>query len=170
MPHIYSREKEAALSHERLTELLAYCPETGRFTNKIARSGRARVGAEPGTRDRQGYIDIKLDYRIYKAHRLAWFYVHGHWPSDQIDHINGETGDNRICNLREVSNAQNQEFRKIQPTNKYGATGLTFVKGKYVASIYSAGKKTHLGRFNSIETASAAYQAAKENRLAEVLT
>jgi len=106
----------SALTHARLTEVLFYCPETGIFRHidrPVRRSyGDVQInlrfsGKIAGTINKHGYRIISLDNRKYKAHRLAWFYVHGRWPVDQIDHINRCPGDNRLVNLREASPSLN---------------------------------------------------------------
>jgi hypothetical protein len=75
-------------------ELLDYCPETGIFTWKV---GREPAGYK---HKYHGYIVLTLFDKRYMTHRLAWLYVHGEWPSGEIDHINLEKTDNRIANLR----------------------------------------------------------------------
>ena len=87
---------------ERVRATFDYDPDTGIFTRLVeARSGRggghlsASIGDVAGHQRRDGYIAIKIDRIAYKAHRLAWLHVHGEWPPNEIDHINGDRGDNR---------------------------------------------------------------------------
>ena len=70
---------------ERLRELLSYEPETGVFRWRVSR-GPAVAGSVAGSLTTYGYIKIKVDGRFYRAHRLAWIYVHGVWPSKDLDH------------------------------------------------------------------------------------
>ncbi len=108
---------------------------------------------------------IGIDYKIYRAHRLAWLYVHGEMPSGKIDHKNGNPLDNRIENLRIASarmNAQNQ--RRAQPYNSTGVLGVGVDKarGCFKSEIrLPSGKRKFLGRFPSVELAHQAYIAAK---------
>ena len=84
-----------------LKEILEYNQETGVFTRKKKISS-SNIGDVAGSVESQGYVIISIKNWPFKAHRLAWFYVHGKWPIDCIDHINGNRADNRIENLREV--------------------------------------------------------------------
>jgi HNH endonuclease len=92
--------KQTKLTAERLRERLHYDAETGVFTRRVG-SSNARAGDVAGSVHSTGYVRISIDGGKYTAHCLAWFYVHGVWPSDQIDHINRNRSDNRIANLRE---------------------------------------------------------------------
>ena len=102
-------DSKQELTAERLREVLAYDPDTGVFTWKARTSpfSRVNVGDVAGNLRRDGYIEICVDGRKHQSHRLAWLYVYGEWPADQIDHINGIRTDNRIANLREANNAEN---------------------------------------------------------------
>lgn len=62
------------IKHERLCELLHYCPETGIFTWKVTRKGLAKAGTVAGSTNGRGYRQISVDGKLYLAHRLAWFY------------------------------------------------------------------------------------------------
>lgn len=157
------KENEEALTAERLRKLLDYSPETGEFRWRFGRRGvsAARVTWSP---DSYGYYQISVDGRTYKAHRLAWLYVHGAWPPDQIDHINGIRGDNRIVNLREATRAENQgNQRKARSDNKTGLLGVFRAGGssKFRAQICLRGNKLHIGYFSTAEEAHQAYLAAK---------
>jgi len=102
----------AALTVERVRELLAYDPSTGVFTWRHSRRGQSPAGrVAGGAWGSGGYIGICVDGNRCLAHRLAWFYVHGEWPKHQIDHINGARSDNRIANLRDVPATTNQQNR-----------------------------------------------------------
>ena len=151
------------ITQHQLREILSYDPESGAFVWLVTR-GKARKDAAAGFTRRDRYIEIGIDGALYFAHRLAWFYVHGRWPIQQIDHINGIRGDNRIANLREASNAQNlQNLRKASSNSKSGFLGVSLRKsrGKWRAEIVIEGRKKHLGYFDSSEEAYAAYLAAK---------
>jgi len=150
------------LTQARLKELLHYDPETGLFRWKVYRARSARAGSLAGVQKERGRIIICLDQREYKAHRLAWFYMTGAWPKNQIDHIDCNAGNNAFANLREATNSQNH-MNKVS-RNSTGFKGVKFDKrrGKWDANIKLLGKVKFLGSFKSPEAAYAAYcDAAK---------
>jgi len=127
---------------------------------RLIRRGKAAAGKISGSKDHAGYLIIKIDYKAYKAHRLAWLYVYGAWPIDQIDHINGIKNDNRIKNLREASNRQNSHNKHcIQKNSTTGFTGVSFVKStnKFRAHISINGKFNSLGVYETAEEAHEVY-------------
>lgn len=97
------------------------------------------------------------------SHRLAWLYTYGHWPIDQIDHINGIRDDNRICNLREVNNQQNQMNAKKRFDNTSGKTGVCYFSrdNNWRSTIVFKGKSHHLGYFETKEEAILAREEAE---------
>lgn len=151
------------LTHERLKELLDYNPETGLFTNKVTRRGRALQGKTAGGKDKDDYIVIRLDYELYRAHHLAWLYVYGVWPSDLMDHKNRIRYDNRIENVREATFADNLQNTGQYKTNKSGYRGVCFDKRskKWRATIAVHHKQKYLGLFDTPEEAHEAYLKAK---------
>lgn len=124
------------------------------------------AGSIAGTRTRKGYIRIHFSGKLYAAHRLAWFYVHGDWPRQQIDHINGNRADNRIANLRDVSARVNSQNRKrANANNSNGLLGVSKRSGGrrgFAAQIRNPdGTMNYLGRFDTAEAAHVAYLTAK---------
>lgn len=159
-----------------LKSMLIYDPETGVFTWKSrsiedfrASQGwtnweRYYAGKKAGYVDKNGYVTIRIKKKLYRAHRLAWLYVHGKWPENVIDHINGNPTDNRICNLRDVTQEVNlQNMRRPTAKNKVGVLGVTFHPslGKYAAYIKAGGKSKALGYFATANDAGEAYLRAK---------
>lgn len=156
----YSQSDLATRVHE-LRQLLHYCEATGVFTWRVSRK-RVRAGDTTGVRlNSHGYKRIKIDGVLYLAHRLAWLYVHGAWPSEQIDHINGDRADNRISNLRLANNRQNQQNQKLRINNASGFKGASWNarRRKWIAQISVEGRKTYLGAFETAHEAHAAYAA-----------
>jgi hypothetical protein len=157
--------KTQTLTHHRLVELIAYEPTTGVFIARCRRPHSAlKVGDVLGTpRKRDGYHIIGIDKVTHQAHRLAWFYVYGSWPLNQIDHINGEKSDNRIANLRDVNSSMNMQNQVVgSMKKKVGFLGVSMHKsGKYQASIQLAGRPSYLGLYDSPEEAHTVYLTKK---------
>lgn len=150
-----------ALELKRLKELLNYDPDTGAFTWKVSK-GTVSAGSVAGRFNDEGYISIKIDSKEMKAHRLAWLYVHGNMPEDQIDHINGKRNDNRILNLRLVTYSENQQnLRAARSDNKTGYLGVSRSRNKFLARICVNKKIFHLGMFDDPASAYSAYVEAK---------
>ncbi|MCO5738896.1 MULTISPECIES: HNH endonuclease signature motif containing protein [Stenotrophomonas maltophilia group] len=155
------------ISHARLLEVIRYEPETGAFIWKIATSRKTRVGSVMATRSKASrggvYLQGRIDGRIYRLHRLAWFYMTGSWPANEIDHINGDSTDNRWTNLRDVPRAVNQQnVRSAKRNSKTGLLGVIPARGgKFRAAIRVGQQFHHLGHFDTAEEAHAAYVCAK---------
>lgn len=151
------------LTQARLKALLHYDPETGVFRRRVDVGRRHKAGNLCKSLLQNGYVRVGVDGRSYKAHRLAWLYVHGKWPSDQIDHINHIKTDNRICNLRDVTCAQNQQNRRKIAKSTSGHLGVTWASHmqKWLSSIKVDGKSYHLGYFEHIADAVAARKAGE---------
>lgn len=135
---------------------LIYEPLTGVFR------WRAN-GREAGTRRKDGYVSIVIRQKQVLAHRLAWFYTHGTWPQE-IDHLNGLQGDNRLSNLRDVSHMENGSNRPFLNTNNSsGIDGVSYHKprDKWRARFVRNGKLHHVGTFSTKGEAAAALQEAK---------
>ena len=156
----------AILNAARLRAILNYDQTTGIFTWAVRRKGGRGLGMEAGARMSHGYISIGIDGNEYTAHRLAWLYIHGEWPLAYIDHINGNRSDNRIENLRDVSQTVNmQNVYAPKSNNKSGYRGVSWhaQRGKYTARIKVEGRYLSLGLHETPEAAHAAYVEAKRN-------
>lgn len=158
------------LTAERLRDFLHYDPDTGVFT-WIARPSRAvSAGTIAGCPNEHGYRLIQFGGKIYQAHRLAWLYMTGEWPKDQIDHINRTPGDDRWCNLREADGTQNQANQNRSRNNTVGYKGVTIDRKRrnpYKATITVRGRCFNLGRFATPEEAHSAYCAAARKHFGE---
>jgi hypothetical protein len=151
------------ITQSELKSILHYDQETGLFTWLINKAKRTKIGDIAGT-EKRGYQSIKINYQTYYAHRLAWLYVYGELPKNMIDHINGNTSDNRIENLRDVTNIINQQNqKKARKDNESGFLGVNWHKAsnKWAAQIQINKIKKHIGLFDNAEEARKAYLEAK---------
>jgi hypothetical protein len=149
------------LTAARLRELLHYDPDTGVFTWRVKRRGTASAGSIAGTVN-DGYVKIKVDGVRWGAHRLAWFWMTGSAPADEIDHQNGDHCDNRWSNLRQGTHADNMQNQiTAQADNRTGLLGVRRRGKRFGAEINANGVKRWLGAFGTAEEAHAAYVATK---------
>lgn len=148
------------LTQEHLKSLLHYDPETGIFTNRVARSKRSKIGSIAGSKEKTGYTRIIIGYKRYRAHRLAWLYMTGEMPEKMIDHKNGIKSDDRFCNLRQAIMSENKFNQGKQLNNISGHKGVSLHRqtGKWRARGNKDGKEFHLGLFKSKEDAIDAYK------------
>lgn len=150
-----------------LRDSFSYNSETGELHWKTRPSQRVKVGDLAGGRaNSEGYLTVKLQGRVFLAHRVCWACHYGSWPISQIDHINGVKTDNRIDNIRIATFTLNREnIRKPMKTNKTGFLGVTRHRktGRFEAQIQVSGKKKYLGIFNTAEEAHSAYLMAKRS-------
>ncbi len=114
--------------------------------------------------DTQGYRVILIDGHQFKAHRLAWLYIYGEFPKKQIDHVNHDRSDNKISNLRDVTNQENHKNRGLNKNNTSGVNGVAWNKqlNKWIAYIIVASKRKHLGVFVEMKEAVLARQKANK--------
>ncbi len=142
------------ITQQRLQELYSYDSTTGLFTCK-------RTGKHASSKH-HGYIRISIEYKEYRAHRLAWLYMTGAMPTGIIDHKNHNKSDNRWSNLRDVTHQENCKNTSLYSTNNSGIPGVYWHRRdkKWIACIYVNGKKKHLGCFDNKEDAIASRKNA----------
>ena len=135
------------ITHSELLSLAHYDPDTGVFT-------RLADGYVMGKPDRKGYLLTWLKDWRFRSHRLAWFYMTGAWPTQEIDHINGDTSDNRWTNLRECSHQQNNHNQPLRRNNKSGVKGVHLNRrGKWQVQVCLNYKIHHGGSYERLEDA-----------------
>lgn len=154
-----------SVSQSDLLEVFIYNPDTGFFVNREYRGPRALPGQRSGSFAKDGYRRLKVRGHTISEHRAAWLYHYGTHPEGQIDHINGDPSDNRIANLREATNAENQQNLRKKRNTISGVTGVTWnsAKKKWQARIGIRRSRVFLGYFGSLEDAAEAYESAKRH-------
>lgn len=156
-----SPRKTLPLTIERLKEVMSFDGTLGRFIWLKNYQSRF-IGQVAGNDHPNGYRTVMIDGIRYMEHRLVWFYFHGKWPINIIDHIDLNKSNNKIENLRDVSHSFNcQNQNKGHAGTLTGVLGTSICNGKFIAQIVVDGRKIHLGRFDSVEKASDVYIEAK---------
>jgi len=169
------------VTQQEINKYLSYSATTGVFTwlkrgrenfpttRSFSTWNKRFAGKEAGTlrtgKTGKTYRYIMFNKSVYRAHRLAWLLSNGSFPVDQIDHINGNGTDNRLVNLREVTNAENHKNQKLAKNNTSGVAGVFWHKRdkRWESMIYVKGKARRLGRFiNKDEAIKARKKAEKE--------
>lgn len=146
---------------DNIKTLLDYNPTSGVFTWKV-NTGRSRNGKVAGYIRTDGYISIGYKGHSYLAHRLAFLYMSGSLPVDEVDHINNNRQDNSFKNLRQVNSKQNKENRKSANSNSsHGFLGVTKNHSRYMAHICNNKRSLYLGTYDTPEEAQEAYLKAK---------
>jgi HNH endonuclease len=146
------------VSIDWLSQQYRYDPETGKVT-------KAKDGTEVTDRS-HGYIRLRFKHDgkhiTVQAHRAAWALVHRDWPTCQIDHINGNRADNRLCNLREATHMQNQWNRPghTDRSNSPYPGVHPLPNGRWRGMIMVNGVRKHLGVYDTPDLAFIAYQSA----------
>jgi len=168
---------KALPSQEYLQECFHYEPTTGKLFWKDRprehfNSSRGYknfklqfAGKEVTSKSRNGYVYPCVDGRLVYAHRVIWKMVHGECPEYQIDHINGIRDDNRLENLRVVSNQENQRNAKRRKDNTSKVVGVSWHNRDEVwcANIKVDGKQINLGNFtDKIDAIYARYYAEQD--------
>lgn len=161
------------IDQRTLKRLLLYDAEAGVFTWRVAVGGkcgyRIPAGSVAGTLNAEGYRYITVKRRAYRASRLAFLYMTGTWPPDQVDHRNRIPSDDRWSNLRLATSSQNKANSSMYRNNTSGFTGVYWdaERGQWRAKATINGKRKWLGRFSNPEAAHAAYLAAVSNTYGE---
>ncbi len=146
------------ITQQRLKEVLNYDCETGIFI-WLLNHGKRAYGRKAGTINTDGYHVIRVDGVQYMASNLAWLYMTGEWPTNQIDHSDLNGSNTKWNNLRLATQQQNNFNRGIAKNNTSGFKGVNKVRNGYTAVIQFNKKKIRLGLYKTAEEASAAYES-----------
>ena len=148
------------LTQAELKTILSYNQDTGVFIRLISRNSRYKAGMVAGSPNNAGYYHIQVNGKLYKSHRLAWLYMTGSMPKEFIDHINGDKSDNRFCNLREATRAENNRNVTKRKNNKSGHKGVYWdnKECKWIAYARVDYKPYRIGAFDEINLAIKAHE------------
>jgi hypothetical protein len=164
---------------EQVKELLSYDPESGTLTwkrraetDRFTRAWNTRRADKlAGTVNNHGRLIVSILGRLYSAHRLMWLLMMGEWPDTHldIDHKDGNPGNNRWSNLRLATDSENKANTKLRVDNRVGLKGVGLDKrdGRYQARIRIRGRRFYIGRFATAEEAHAAFVATAQRYFGE---
>lgn len=167
--------KYISIPVDTLRKLLKYDPATGKlfwkertieFHPRSLKMVNAKFAGKEAlcTINKKGYFGGEIFAVRYQAHRVIWAMHYGEWPTDQVDHINGNPIDNRIENLRVVSSRENSRNQKVRSTNHSGVMGVTWQSNRkcwYVRISIDGEHDHYVGRFRNLDEAIAARKAAE---------
>lgn len=153
------------MTQNELKKIVEYDIESGVFTYLKSRKGGIKKGQIAGCKDKNGYIQVRINNVRYYCHRLAFLYMNGYIPEFEVDHINHNRSDNRWENLREVTSTENCKNIPLKSNNISGCMGVYFCNTfhKWVAKIQLNRKNIHLGYFIEL------HEAVNARKNAEVL-
>lgn len=155
------------MDFETFNDRFRYDPDTGIIAwkrNFYASNGALlrKPGDIAGTTLSNGYVQLRVNGKAYLAHRVAWLLTHKRWPTELIDHINGNPSDNRLCNLREASASQNLFNTHNRAIGEAGFRGVfrSSSGNRWRAVVTKDGKRIYVGSFATPEEASVARERA----------
>jgi hypothetical protein len=160
--------KPRSVTEEDLQEMVRrYDLVDGKLYYKETVSSRAMKGTEAGSTDNSnGYRVVIIKGRVFRVHRIIYYLHYGIWPGDfHIDHIDGDTLNNKPENLRLVTHKQNlRSYKKTRKgvTSKYRGVSWHKASNKYAAQIRHNNNTIYLGLFTQEEEAALAYNIAAD--------
>lgn len=150
-----------------LKDQVSYDPKTGILTRqRKPNKSKAMLGPIKGTKKDEGHLKVAIDGVEKYLHQIAWYLHYGTWPTEIIDHIDGDPTNNKINNLRLVTKHENVlNQRRAHKTNRSGLLGAHWIeeKKKFHSSIWFKNKKYNLGYYDTAQAAHEAYVQAKRN-------
>lgn len=155
------------LTYEDVDALLNYAPLDGTLSWRSPGHYRRtdKAGRAAGALRKDGYLQLQIFGKKYLAHRVCWLIGTGVWPSGQIDHKNRVRTDNRLANLRDVPQTNNQHNRGLNTNNTTGVPGVApHACGRFEAYIYVEKTRHYLGLYPDVASAARA-RAQAENAL-----
>ena len=158
--------KKCDLTQEILHKYLNYDPQTGELTWKLKYTSKVVVGKRAGSISTTNkHRVLRFMGELYAEHRVIWLYCTGRWPTGHIDHINHNEQDNRIANLRDVTQAENNMNNSKRRDNASGVVGVWLnklnSKKKFMSELALSGKRVHYASHYTMEDAIAARKSAE---------
>ncbi len=140
---------------DRVRELFDYECSTGNLVRKVKTSNNTIVGSNVGWKNSEGYLNVRVDYVVYKVHQIIWLHVNGVWPSGVVDHINRNKTDNRIENLRDTTVHVNNINKGARKDSKTGVPNVTWRERdkKFYVACRRNGKQNYGGSFSTLSEA-----------------
>ena len=144
-------------------DVLDYDPESGVFLWRGGRGNRARIGTVAGRAAPGRHRQISIKGQRYQAHHLAWLLVHGSWPTQLVDHANGNPDDNRICNIRQCTHSLNAANSRPRSDSQTGVKGVAKSNTceRFEAYIRVGGQRRYLGLYKTVEEAALVAERAR---------
>jgi len=167
--HPQQRNAVEVISQREVQEMFHYQYETGELIRRDQRGNQFK-GTEVGCNDTFGYKRIRIKGNLFKVHQIVWLYVYGIMPSMEIDHINGDRSDNRVCNLRLATRDVQVQNRNPGIGESYGLRNIRLREsGTYEVEYRMFRKRHKVGNFTTLEDAQKAlYEHKKANNHPDV--
>jgi hypothetical protein len=125
------------------------------------------IGKEAGClqkNQKKNYWIVQVNGKKYRRSHIVFYFANGYWAKPCIDHINGDSTDDRPTNLRQATSTQNAWNHKKRARRIQLPIGVRkLASGKFQARIGYFGKQIHLGSFQSPDEASTIYQSKRKN-------
>jgi hypothetical protein len=142
------------ITQELVKRLFDYNPD-GYLIWKVKPALRVSIGSPAGSKNTRGYWQVRVLGKLYRSHRIIFLWHNGYFPENNIDHIDGNPSNNKIENLREVTQQCNLRNSKVHKNNNSGVTGVIWHKQteKWYAQIKVNGKNINLGFYSDFISA-----------------
>lgn len=150
-------------TQKEVIDLFDFDVTSGIFTRKTSVAKNTKAGDTVGWLNGCGYLNVRINRKVYKVHQIVWLYVTGNWPNGVIDHINRIKTDNRFENLRDTTITVNNLNRDVRKDSKTGIPNVTWRERDkcFYASCRRNGKLNYIGKFQTVEDASFAVDKFK---------
>ena len=152
------------IDQDTVKKLFYYDAESGMLIWRNGNGRNVKPWQEVKSKNGSGYYAVKINNKSYTAHRIAWLYTYGQFPTEDIDHKNRNRNDNHLCNLRQVSRTDNCQNISAPSHNKSGHIGVSWIKSHNAWTVYIKVNKKNkwLGYYKNLADAVAARKAGED--------